>query len=415
MLNFGYGKDYGKYAKESGDFAQQAAEEAINAAQDVENAKNGALAATESANTAAANADEAAGNADNKVAELATYNERVEDIETELVYVHLSTIKGKTFIKLDDRFEELESDTYFPATNLITNGDFSQGTTGWINNGGTLSVSDNTAVITSSSDALGNYVGIYQTLSNAPNGHKYYISFSIKPKTISELLRVGFGDTYENTFPTVPNQWNTISRVVTKTSNSNITLVQRSGGFYPVGQTIEFKYVLTINLTRIFGAGNEPTKEEMDKILSFYPNSFFDGTVNLAENKKMLMFLLNEIRANKTALGLKADKVQEAWIVPTYLNGFTSALGGARFRKDGFGRVRIEGGVGHNSIPLNVTLFTLPIGYRPPSTRVYVQSYVDNANAIIYVKNNGDVSLIKGPTPATAVTWLALDGIEFDV
>ena len=35
---------------------------------------------------------------------------------------------------------------------------------------------------------------------------------------------------------------------------------------------------MQLNLTQIFGAGNEPTKEEMDKLLSVYPNSWFNGT-----------------------------------------------------------------------------------------------------------------------------------------
>ena len=40
------------------------------------------------------------------------------------------------------------------------------------------------------------------------------------------------------------------------------------------------KYAFAIDLTATFGAGNEPTKTEMDYLLSRYPNGHFNGTVN---------------------------------------------------------------------------------------------------------------------------------------
>lgn len=279
MLNFGYGKDYGKYAKESGDFAQQAAEDAINAVQDVENAKNGALNATESANTAASNADEAAGNADNKVAELATYDERVEDIETELVDVRQSIVKSKTFPKLDDRLEEQEADTYVPMKNEIVNGDFSQGLTGWI-----LMYNQDLGTVVEgkysfSGVPIGNGRRGQDILANTSD--KLYIS--LQTNVISgELLRLEHSD-----YNTVASNNSVISYGMNSGLFSVIVNAKTNGSRVAVTYAAEKSYnsiidnLLVINLTKTFGKGNEPTKEEMDRLLAKYPNSFFNGTVNL--------------------------------------------------------------------------------------------------------------------------------------
>jgi len=39
--------------------------------------------------------------------------------------------------------------------------------------------------------------------------------------------------------------------------------------------------ILCIDLTAAFGVGNEPTVEEMDELMTYFPDGWFDGTVNL--------------------------------------------------------------------------------------------------------------------------------------
>src|SRR5690606_17905556 len=53
-------------------------------------------------------------------------------------------------------------------------------------------------------------------------------------------------------------------------------------GMYPSGsdhegKSIEIEYIMAINLTSIFGRGQEPDKETMDYIISKIPLSYFDG------------------------------------------------------------------------------------------------------------------------------------------
>lgn len=354
MLNFGYGKDNGRYAKESGDFAQQAAEEAINAAQDVENAKNGALNATESANTAAANADEAAGNADNKVAELATYDERVEDIETELVDVRQSTVKGTTFPKLDDRLEEQEADTYIPMKNLTGNTDAGIGLSVWWFGTGitdlTYNPNEKTLEFTGSgaiSNSSINWVH-YKVIAAAPALSQVYYS-AATAKRVSGLGRAYVGVGYSHSSYELTESFSRISyrgTISSTTGRENFVMGA------DVGVKIAFKDPVFLNLTEIFGAGNEPAKAQMDALLATYPNSWFDGTVNLAENKRIIPFLLKRLE-------LKADKAQEAWVTPTLTNGATGDL---QYRKNQFGRVEFRGKV--NVVALGQPIFNIPVGYR---------------------------------------------------
>src|SRR5699024_11215270 len=89
-----------------------------------------------------------------------------------------------------------------------------------------------------------------------------------------------------------------------------------------------------INLTDTFGAGNEPTKEEMDRLIKI--TGYIDGEYAL-NNKEMLGHLMSGI-------GEKANKKQEDWITPTLRNGATSHnTMPVRYLKDTLGFVTIEG------------------------------------------------------------------------
>ena len=68
--------------------------------------------------------------------------------------------------------------------------------------------------------------------------------------------------------------------------------------------------------------------------------------------------------AQQTALDAKANKVQEAWITPTLLNGFT---GDVRYRKTETGMLQIVGYLKSPTVLSSEVLdiFTLPIAYIP--------------------------------------------------
>ena len=87
-----------------------------------------------------------------------------------------------------------------------------------------------------------------------------------------------------------------------------------------------------------------------------------------------------------TKLSEKANKQQEAWIVPTLLNGWIGLPGSAniKYRKNNFGVVEIEGVLSGGS--LNTIAFILPTGYRPVG-----KYYIAVVNGYIEVNTAGNV------------------------
>lgn len=281
-------------------------------------------------------------------------------VDSEVINARNSGIKGKTFANLDLRFEDAEKDSYFPIKNLITNGDFSNGTTGWATVDAVVNgVAEKTA--------LTQYSAMVYIISNTNlyKGRKIYAKADVKTDSSLVNITITDGITLKDKAHTGSNNFESLSVVHTVSNSATVTYFKvqdnRAGGW----TKFYVDNVLAIDLTTIFGAGNEPSKEEMDKILSYYPNSWFDGTVNLAENAKIMKFLLNEIRS-------KASVTQENWITPTLINGWESfdASSIPQYRKDSLGYVHMRGllktGVS------GTIAFSLPMGYRPSVSSRFV-------------------------------------------
>ena len=91
--------------------------------------------------------------------------------------------------------------------------------------------------------------------------------------------------------------------------------------------------------------------------------------------------------ANRSAeLDGKADKKQEDWITPTFLNG---ATGDIQFRKNQFGRVEFRGKI--TGIQ-GVAAFVLPVGYRPLNhfrTLAKTATETNEARTVLFFKTGG--------------------------
>jgi hypothetical protein len=165
---------------------------------------------------------------------------------------------------------------------------------------------------------------------------------------------------------------------------------------------MEVQYVVVLNLTATFGAGNEPTVEQMDKILARFPNNWFDGTKNLFL-AKWAMAELRRLDNNK------ANKEQQAWVTPTLTNGWvnfdSATYPSCAYMKDEMGFVHLKGMVKGGTIGSN--LFGLPPGYRPLKTTFFT---VDSSNAWgqCIVSANGLVNAHIG-----GAKWFGLDNITF--
>lgn len=158
------------------------------------------------------------------------------------------------------------------ATNLVQNGDFSAGTTNWSADGVTHSVSAGTLTLTSTSVGTGRELQLIA--GGTVVGHKYYGAADILSTSTNVTFAVGLtGKAHSGS-----GAYERLSLIHTATASAHVVAVNdmRNAGWDSVG----VRNVMAVDLTATFGAGNEPTKSEIDYLLSKYPNSWFNGTVN---------------------------------------------------------------------------------------------------------------------------------------
>lgn len=135
---------------------------------------------------------------------------------------------------------------------LIQNGNFSDGTTGWSMFSTTLTVEDGVGTATNTNGSAS--ANIAQNIKSAVGGHKYFISFDANQpdgKTIAYYL-TNCGT--KSTVTLTANTWTNISRIkdctATPTGNTNMYI-------YPPaeqGASVQVKNVEVIDLTQMFGS-----------------------------------------------------------------------------------------------------------------------------------------------------------------
>ena len=274
--------------------------------------------------------------------------------------------------------------------NLIENGDFSEGTDGIATGFKPMDSTTNPRLVDGVQYWTGSTTGYAGSLRAHPiylnSGDIYYISVVTSNVAIiyaNELLvdTRNVDGLHSSTFALTSDFTNITFRVRTINQESSVSNVQ------------------LINLTQIFGAGNEPTKEEMDELIKI--TGYIDGEYAL-NNKEMLGHLMKGIRE-------KADKKQEDWITPTLRSGATAKEGyPVGYMKDEMGFVHFRGKLILPSYGTKVLY--LPVGYRPASTIDFLCYVEPNKFGRVSVQWAGDVYPL---FPYNANTEYDLSSITF--
>ena len=290
--------------------------------------------------------------ADADSATVAGFNTRLTAEETATANNKVSAVKGKTFADVDARLEDVETDTTLMGTNLVTNGDFSNGTTGWLIGYGTNVVVDNVLKLTG--DGVNALVSAYfDTQQPLTIGNKYYFATMARftSANVPVLLTTFRGTVSGNVEgvkilnPTL-NVWNLLSSITKADASFSGNVRVRinatySDGASSAGQTTEYKYFKCIDLTATFGAGNEPTVEQMDAIMAKFPNSWFAGTKNLFRanttlNKLMAVDARTEFEAKNLVVNGDASNGTTGWV--TRVSNFDVVSGKLRYSPTADGR-----------------------------------------------------------------------------
>lgn len=199
----------------------------------------------------------------------------------------------------------LKKEIGFPATNIISNGNF-ETATGWINYASPpFSVANNIMSVIGNG-AAHNPMAYFSTATQSAVGKKVYLRYGARvtnnvcAKIIIEVDGVTAGTDQKVEFNTPSeNTWQGLSAVFTQPSDVSGLIQVKIAHFYDDaatanGKVMEVKKAIAIDLTSTFGAGNEPTAAEMDAILACFDDSWFNGTRNIAN--ALMVLMLNKLR-----------------------------------------------------------------------------------------------------------------------
>ena len=185
-----------------------------------------------------------------------------------------------------DLIEEGECRKYYvKLNNFIINSDFSSGIDGWFPNAGAkfISYENNYLLLECSSDCCGIYQKpIYISQLN----HVYYNSVKIKTPSLTKRMSVLYENIWDGLNYGVINDfdWHIYSYrfVYNDEINSRVTTYHSAFVIYNRNEFDTGIYVKNpnyIDLTLMFGEGNEPSKEWCDKNLTNYYEYSTDGTL----------------------------------------------------------------------------------------------------------------------------------------
>lgn len=171
----------------------------------------------------------------------------------------------------------------FPVSNLIKNGDFSEGLTSWsVITADTVVEDDEIQMLGTGTDSPSR---VYQSRESVL-GRKLYVAGWIKSTSnlvgighSSLLLKSHSGSGEYEFLSTVRDNHISPSILDTRISNQD---------------TVYARNFILIDLTDTFGVGNEPSRKEMDELLKRFPNSWFDGATNLYSFKDVVEAIRND-------------------------------------------------------------------------------------------------------------------------
>lgn len=224
-----------------------------------------------------------------------------------------------------EEFSDVLSKSETTIINEVYNGDFTrgQGLEGWdVYQGASAIAVDGKMIKTG--DGGNRQVRVRQSngfgLAEMPynDGHRIYVKGNFKV-TNSDSTGVGFDvygsvnagniETLVKSNPEKDVKYS-VSDVIELSGGSGNILMQIKT-FYPnaetaSGKSTEVENIVVIDLTRVFGKGNEPTKEEMDNFMSFFSNEFFDEDADVG---KVTSFLLLQNAASNNEVETELNVV----------------------------------------------------------------------------------------------------------
>jgi len=179
---------------------------------------------------------------------------------------YVSEVTVSTMTKANCNNEIFYSQASAPFSNLIINGNFNNGTNGWLTGTAITNVVDG-KLVSKSTEIHG---GATQNIANYSDykTHKMYFTCMVKSDTAS--LYVAFNDGVSQTLIGYAdvNNFQKLSSIGLVDNNATDLFFKVQDQRDSEWTEIYFDDVITLDLTSTFGAGNEPTIAQMDHNLN---------------------------------------------------------------------------------------------------------------------------------------------------
>jgi hypothetical protein len=230
------------------------------------------------------------------------YYESNFDKINEQIVPKVNELDDKVNIDIPSQLADIDQEKVqnFKLKNEVVNGDFSQGTTGWMSHGGaTISLSNDECKITT---AVNQYGSAKQIISLESLTNKYYVHVKTRQLSgVPQKILIQFGAAAFQYIPTIDDSIiYALSTIFSGAPSTQVTLYIGKH-IQPDIFDIYIDKVIGVDLTKTFGAGNEPTNLEMDELMKVIPNQWFDGELSLTQ-KQVVTWQLNLIRKNTNAI-----------------------------------------------------------------------------------------------------------------
>ena len=174
----------------------------------------------------------------------------------------------------------------YPIVNLFKNSNFSNAEEWIISSSAEYTIINNELILTKNGSGNGQvWQGVTMNI-----GDKYYVKVDMLSDRIgdgSEVVGGGIGT--PGVRHSGSGEYEKLSYIIEATDTTHYIRVIRSDSpreVSPLG--IRIKKPMLVNLTELYGSGNEPTVEEFEKVLSKFPDYWIESKANLLTFKELV-------------------------------------------------------------------------------------------------------------------------------
>ena len=192
----------------------------------------------------------------------------------------------------------------FSATNLIKNGDGSNGVSGWVVTAGTTANINGEIEMTADGSQVYN-IG-QRALTDLTIGHKYYLKANVRVDNsdalLIGLLMISSPEALIRLDKPLAGQTYTISGIFTATQATQQFSIrhQYADANSAFGKKLYIDNVVAFNVSKTFGS-KIPTTLQLNEIMGYLPNMYFEGTKAPLVDNTAMFNIFNDLRLKTLA------------------------------------------------------------------------------------------------------------------